>query len=83
MAAATSPTSSYKTFLMYKATSGADFTKLVPVKSVPDLGGSPELLDASTLEDKFKVYAQGQQDNGTMQFTYNYTKADFTNVKHF
>lgn len=30
--------SSYKAFLMYKATSGSSWTKLVDIKDFPDLG---------------------------------------------
>lgn len=81
MAASTNPTSSYKTFLMYKATSGASYSKLIAIKSYPDLGGAPEQLDASDLESKFKHYVQGIQDNGTMDFLANYTKANYEAVK--
>lgn len=80
MAASTSATSSYKVFLMYKTSLSNDYEKLVPIKSYPDIGGTPELLDASTLEDKFKVYAQGQQDNGSMEFLCNYIKSEFSDV---
>lgn len=43
MAAATAPISTYKTYLMYKATSAAtQYTKLIDIKNFPDLGGEPE-----------------------------------------
>lgn len=43
MAASTSPISTYKTYLMYKATTAAtQYTNLIPIKNFPDLGGEPE-----------------------------------------
>lgn len=43
MAVATAPISTYKTYLMYKATTAATtYTKLCDIKSFPDLGGEPE-----------------------------------------
>ena len=41
-------TSSYKSFLMYKK-SGATYEKLVDIKDYPDIGGSPETLETTTL----------------------------------
>lgn len=60
MAAATAPISTYKTYLMYKATSAAtQYTKLIDIKSFPDLGGEPERIDVTTLSDKIRKYTPG------------------------
>lgn len=31
--------STYKTYLMYKASGSSDYTKLIDIKSTPNLGG--------------------------------------------
>lgn len=60
MAAATAPISTYKTYLMYKATTAAtEYTKLLDIKSFPDLGGEPERIDVTTLSDKIRKYTPG------------------------
>lgn len=43
----------YKVFLMKGATSGGNttWTKLIDIKDFPDLGGSPEMLETTTLSD--------------------------------
>ena len=67
--------SSYKTFLMYKKDS--TYTKLIDIKNYPDLGGSPETLDTTTLTDKMRTHIPGIQDTSSMEFDCNYTKTDF------
>lgn len=74
-------TSSYKTFLMYKA-SGADaYSKLVDIKDYPDLGGTPELLETTTLSDSMQTNILGIQSLDALEFTANYTLADFQRLK--
>ena len=81
MAAATAPISTYKTYLMYKATSAAtQYTKLIDIKSFPDLGGEPERIDVTTLSDKIRKYTPGVQDLSSFQFTANYIAADYTKM---
>ena len=41
MAASTTPISTYRTYLMYKANGSSDYTKLCDIKSFPDMGGEP------------------------------------------
>ena len=36
--------STYKVFLMHKASSEGTYTKLIDIKEFPDLGGEPEML---------------------------------------
>ena len=52
-------TSSYKTFLMQKKNTA--YEKLVDIKSFPDLGGAPELLETTTLSDSMQTYIEGIQ----------------------
>lgn len=71
--------STYKVFLM-KA-SGGTYSKLVDIKDFPDLGGAPEMLETTTLSDKMQTYIPGIQSNDALEFTCNYTKADFETLK--
>ena len=69
--------STYKTFLMHKASGGSDYTKLVDIKSFGDLGGTPETVDVTTLSDKKRKTVPGVEDLETIEFTANYTAADY------
>lgn len=71
--------STYKVFLMKKGESST-YTKLIDIKDFPDLGGSPELLETTTLSDKMQTYIPGIQSNDALEFTTNYTKADYTTL---
>ena len=74
-------TSSYKTFLMKgTGTTTITYTKLCDIVEFPDLGGAPELLDATTLSDKMRVYIAGIQDLEGLTFTANYDKDVFTTL---
>lgn len=74
-------TSSYKSFLMYKSSGSSDYEKLVDIKSYPDLGGAPELLETTTLSDKMRTNILGIQANENMDFTCNYTKEDYSKIQ--
>lgn len=65
-------TSSYKSFLMKKGT-GETYEKLVDIKDYPDIGGSPETLETTTLSDSMQTYINGIQSSEAMEFTINYT----------
>ena len=71
--------STYKIFLMKKT--GETWGKLIDIKDFPDLGGSPELLETTTLSDKMQTYIPGIQSLDALEFTANYTKADYTTLK--
>lgn len=77
-----SATSTYKTFLMKGSTSGGTTTweKLVDIKSYPDLGGAPELLETTTLSDKMRTNILGIQGSDSMEFTCNYDKTDYATI---
>lgn len=72
--------STYKIFLMMKG-EGSTYEKLVDIKDFPDLGGAPEMLETTTLSDKMQTYIPGIQSLDALEFTSNYTKADFARLK--
>lgn len=72
--------STYKVFLMKKGT-GNTYEKLIDIKEFPDLGGTPENLETTTLSDKMQTYIPGIQSLDALEFTANYTKADYTALK--
>jgi len=63
-------TSSYKTFLMVKKENA--YEKLVDIKDFPDLGGSPEMLETTTLSDPMQTYIEGIQSQDALEFNINY-----------
>ena len=71
--------STYKSFLMTKKTS--TWEKLVDIKSFPDLGGSPELLETTTLSDGMATNIMGIQSMDALEFECNYNKEDYTKLK--
>ena len=71
--------STYKSFLMVQNSS--TWEKLVDIKSFSDLGGTPELLEATTLSDPMTVNIMGIQSLDALEFECNYTKADYTKLK--
>lgn len=71
--------STYKSFLMHKNTS--TWEKLVDIKSFPDLGGSPELLETTTLSDSMTTNILGIQSLDALEFECNYTLEDYTKLK--
>lgn len=71
--------STYKVFLMMKK--DVAYEKLVDIKDFPDLGGSPEMLETTTLSDKMQTYIPGIQNLDALEFTANYTKTDFAALK--
>lgn len=68
--------SSFKTFLMKKGT-GDTYEKLVDIKDFPDLGGSPEMLETTTLSDPMQTYVEGIQSQDALEFTINYELAKY------
>lgn len=73
--------STYKIFLMKKASTGDTYEKVIDIKDFPDLGGAPEMLETTTLSDKMQTYIPGIQSLDALEFTANYTKIDFTKLK--
>ena len=71
--------STYKSFLMVK--NASSWEKLIDIKSFPDLGGAPELLETTTLSDPMTTNIMGIQSLDALEFECNYTLADYTKLK--
>ena len=71
--------STYKSFLMVKNSS--TWEKLIDIKSFPDLGGAPELLETTTLSDPMTTNIMGIQSLDALEFECNYTLEDYTKLK--
>lgn len=73
--------STYKIFLMTKGASESAWNKLIDIKEFPDLGGSPEMLETTTLSDKMQTYIAGIENIDSLEFSANYTLADYKKLK--
>lgn len=60
---------------------GSTYAKLLDIKDFPDLGGAPEMLETTTLSDNTQTYIAGIQSLDALEFTANYTLAEFTSLK--
>lgn len=61
-------------------TSAEALEQLVCIKDFPDLGGTPELIETTTLCDEQQTYIQGIKSSDVMEFTANYTNEDYEKV---
>lgn len=52
-------------------------SKLVDIKSFPDLFGDPNTIEVTTLSDDMQKFIKGIKQMSTLTFTANYTKADY------
>jgi hypothetical protein len=66
-------------FLMVKKTS--TYEKLIDIVSYPDLGGAPEMLEATTLSDPMTVNVLGIQSLDALEFECNYDLEKYTELK--
>ena len=71
--------STINTVLKVGAT-GARVAKVCAIKSYPDLGGDPEKITVTDLEDTDEASVPGVRSADDMQFTANYTKEAHTAV---
>ncbi len=71
--------STYKSFLMHKKASA--WEKLIDIKSFPDLGGAPELLETTTLSDGMTTNIMGIQSLDALEFECNYDLEKYTELK--
>lgn len=60
---------------------GTSWTKLCKIKSYPALGGAPEQLETTDLEDEVKTFVPGIQAMDAMEFKANYTLESYNSVK--
>lgn len=73
--------STYKIFLMQSADGKSTWEKLIDIKDFPDLGGTPEMLETTTLSDGMQTYISGIQSLDALEFTANYNLEDYKKLK--
>lgn len=71
--------STYKIFLMQKKAEA--WEKLIDIKEFPDLGGTPEMLETTTLSDRMQTYIPGIQSLDSLEFNANYTLDEYKKLK--
>lgn len=65
--------------LFYK--SGSDFVEVLNVQEIPELGGTTESIEITTLSDTAHVYTDGLKNYGdSLAFKVLYEKAQFTTL---
>ena len=65
--------------LSYK--NGGDFIALTNLQEIPDIGGSSEAIDITTLADPAFMYTDGIKNYGdSLEFKFLYEKAQFTTL---
>lgn len=75
-------TNTFMTFLMHATGEGNTYSKLVDIISYPDLGGSREALDTTTLSDRMYTFIQGiEKGEESLEFPINYTPEVYKQVK--
>ena len=72
--------STINTVLKSGATVSA-LTKLCRIKSYPQLGGEPDQIETTDMEDKMQTFVEGVQSSDAMQFTINYEKDSYDAIK--
>lgn len=60
---------------------GTTWEKMCPIKGYPQLGGAPDTLETTDLEDESQTFVAGVQSVSAMDFTANYTLANYNAVK--
>jgi hypothetical protein len=71
----------YMSFLMH-STDGTTYSDLVPIKDYPDFLNEVNTIDVTNLQNSMHTYIAGLLDTGgTMDFTANYSAADYQTVK--
>lgn len=72
--------STINTVLKCGATASS-LAKLCKIKSYPQLGGEPEQIETTDMEDVMQTFVPGVQSVSAMQFTANYDKDLYTTIK--
>lgn len=60
---------------------GTTWEKMCPVKSFPALGGAPEQIEVTDLEDDAQAFVPGVQSLESMEFGANFTLESYNAVK--
>lgn len=62
-------------------TAASSLTQLCKIKSYPDLGGAPDTIEITDLEDTSQTFVAGVQSVDQMEFTANFTPEAYTALK--
>lgn len=71
--------SSYNAKLMRKEKDA--WVQVCPIKGIPQVGGEPEQIETTTLDDNVTTYIDGIQSQESMSVTNNYDKATYEKIK--
>lgn len=67
--------------LSYKSGSSSSYTDLTNLQEIPDIGGSADSVEVTTLDDAAHMYINGLLDYGdSLDFTFLYDKAQFNTL---
>ena len=67
--------------LSYKSGSASSYTDLTNLQEIPDIGGSADSVEVTTLADDAHMYINGLLDYGdSLDFTFLYDKTQFTTL---
>ena len=75
--AASTPISTYQTYLLYKKKTDPTYKKLIDIKNTPDKGGAPEMIDVTTLSENIP----GIQSTAELSYSANYVPSNFAEIK--
>jgi uncharacterized protein (DUF3820 family) len=75
--------SSYNAKLMHNTgtVEAKTWAQLLPVKTTPQLGGAPEQLETTTLDDNMQTFINGIQSSEAMTFVANYDSDKYDALK--
>lgn len=59
----------------------SSWEKLIDIKSFPNLGGAPEMLETTTMSDYMQTFVAGIQSVDALEFEANYTLTDYKKLK--
>lgn len=63
------------------ADTGDAYKRVVPIKDFPDLGGSPDQVEITDLDDDVQKFLLGVQSMSLLTFTANYSKEGYTELQ--
>lgn len=70
----------YLGYIKDSVSGGNAYEKLIPIKDFPDLGGSPDQVEMTDLDDDVQKFLLGVQSMSAMEFTSNYVPNDYDKV---
>lgn len=73
--------SSFNSKLMKKAETGDTWEQVCPIKGIPQIGGEPEQIETTTLDDPVKTFIDGIQSQEAMSMANNYDQEKYKKIK--